>query len=112
MSATLERLARNQVLFREVNERLLELSNGSSLDRFEFLCECSGEECAETVILSLDEYESVRTEPTAFLILPGHEIPEIERVVERNGRYAVVEKTTGETFAIETDPRASDAGNS
>jgi hypothetical protein len=37
MSVRLERLARNQVVFREVNERLLELLDASP-DTTEFLC--------------------------------------------------------------------------
>jgi hypothetical protein len=109
MSVALERLARNQALFREVNERVLELSNGSFPDGSDFLCECSREECAETLALSIEEYNGVRARPTAFVIVPGHEIPEIERVVMSSTRYAIVEKTTGTSFAIETDPRADDA---
>jgi hypothetical protein len=62
MSVSLERLARNQVLFREVNERLREIV-GDSATPSEFLCECSKTDCTETITLDADEYEGVRSSP-------------------------------------------------
>jgi hypothetical protein len=107
MDASLERLARNQTLFREVNERLLEMSDGRG-EGIEFLCECSQPECSETIPLSLDEYNEVRSHPKSFVIVPGHETPEVERVTESNGHYIVVEKLNGARFAVETDPRTAE----
>jgi hypothetical protein len=106
--SVLDRLARNQVLFREVNERLLELSEGPRVESMDFLCECSREECVETIQLSFAEYERVRAHPTSFVIAPGHETPEVEKIVDSNGRYTVVQKTNGGSFAIESDPRSRD----
>ena len=42
MSASEERLARNEALFRELNERLEDLAGGGvvDLDRMRFVCEC------------------------------------------------------------------------
>jgi NAD-dependent DNA ligase len=40
----------------------------------------------------LDEYERVRQTPTRFLVRRGHVIPEVEEVVQRRRRYAIVEK--------------------
>ena len=60
MSVSLERLARNQALFREVNERLLELADGFHDGSMQFICECSQEDCTETLTLSHEQYESVR----------------------------------------------------
>src|SRR5215211_1412861 len=57
MAVSLERLAHNQVLFREVNERLREKLDGSD-GATEFLCECSRTDCIETVVLTIAEYES------------------------------------------------------
>lgn len=105
MSSSLERLARNQALFREVNERLLEFTDGSSNGAIDVLCECSREECAVTMELSLEEYQRIRSRSTWFAISPGHETPAVERVVETRGAFAVVEKTNGAAFAVATDPR-------
>lgn len=91
MSVSLERLARNQVIFREVNERLREIAN-TSAPLTEYLCECSDVGCIETIELDVGEYETVRTIPKVFVIVPGHERLEVERVIDGNGRFALVEK--------------------
>ena len=100
-----ERIARNQALIREVNERIEQMLEDAAHP--EFLCECGDENCIQTLQLSIAEYESIRSAPNRFPITPGHEFPEVELVVEENERYAVVEKTgeAGEV-ARETDPRS------
>ena len=112
--APLSRLARNQTLFREVNERVEKVANVFAADApINFVCECSNTDCATQIELSTREYERVRSVPTWFAITPGHEIREIENVVETNGRYAIVEKTAnGGEIAAATDPRrfSSDEG--
>ena len=93
MTTRAERQGRNESLFREVNERIAELNQTFQIEgRSEFLCECSREECKEPVSISLDEYEAVRRESTRFFVIPGHEDASVERVIEQNDRYIVVEK--------------------
>ena len=104
MSVSLERLARNQVLFREVNERLREMI-GDSGTPTEFLCECSNPDCTETIALDLDEYEAVRSSPNLFAVTRGHEIATIERVVGESDTFKLVEKIIGADYAVQTDPR-------
>jgi hypothetical protein len=96
--------ARNQALFREVNERIEEVSH--SHDHLEFLCECCAD-CTESVQLSLAEYEAVRLHPAHFLVLPGHAASAgVERVVAENGGYVVVEKLReAGVVASKLDPR-------
>ena len=57
--------------------------------------------------MTVDEYEAVRANATQFAVAPGHEIPDIERVVARQPSYFVVEKQDpdAEEVARETDPR-------
>lgn len=103
----------NEALFREVNERVEELGVGlagaAASDGFVsgFVCECGSDSCVELVQVAHSQYEVVRDNPCRFIVLPGHQDPELERVVERNGRYWVVEKT-GEAsdLAAERDPRS------
>ncbi len=102
MSVSLERLARRQTLFREVNEGIEELTPKRD-DSIQILCECSDTECLTTLELSKDDYEQVRSEPTWFAIERGHEIPEIERVVGEFDGYSVVEKVVGREYAEATD---------
>jgi hypothetical protein len=42
--------------------------------------------------MTLAEYRSLRLDPHRFGVLPGHEVLEVEDVIERNDRYLVVEK--------------------
>lgn len=105
MSVHAERLARNQVLFREVNERLREVLDEST-GPTEFVCECSSADCTDTVPLDLAEYERIRANSNRFLVAPGHELLETERVVWESDRYFLVEKVLGADYAVRTDPRA------
>jgi hypothetical protein len=90
-----ERIARNEARFRELN---VELERGlSSLDRdpeerAAFVCECGREDCSQMVKLPLDEYQRVHEADDHFVVLPGHQKPEAERVVEEHDDWIVVEK--------------------
>jgi hypothetical protein len=102
-----DRLARNEALFREVNERVKQVASDDPGEQIGFLCECGDESCTKTISLSRGEYEHARSEPTLFAITPGHEIPEIEDVVESHERFYLVMKHPEEArIARETDPRA------
>lgn len=90
---TRDKLARRETLFREVNENIASLSGLiTETDHQLFVCECSNTECAESLELTAEEYEAVRAHPTRFVVKPGHQLAGIERVVEGNGRFLVVEK--------------------
>lgn len=99
------RAAKNQSLFREVNERIEAISQAHETNG-EILCECANRECVATIPLTPDEYEAVRSFPTQFFVVPGHVVPQIERVVGETARYVVVEKfgKAGST-AVRLDPR-------
>lgn len=105
-------IGRHQSLFREVNERIEELAQAFELrDEVPILCECGAADCSERIVLTRPEYDALRRIPTHFAVLPGHDIPAVERVVEQNGRYVVVEKF-GESAktAIRLDPRRRVSG--
>jgi hypothetical protein len=106
-----ERAARNEALFREVNERIEDLSTSYSFTTF--VCECRSEDCVEPVSISIVEYERVRGNPSHFLVLPGHVTPEAENVIEHHDGYAVVEKIgAAREVAEELDPRDDGTGES
>jgi len=82
-----ERVGHNEGIFREINERAEEI--GTALDRpTEFLCEWT------------------RARARHFLVLPGHEQLEYERVVDQGNGWLVVTKigVAGEV-ADDEDPR-------
>ena len=84
--------AQTESLFRDVNERIAESAQRFDADSTEFVCECSDPGCAHRIAATLDEYEDVRADGATFMLEPGHEHADIERVVERRGRFHVVEK--------------------
>lgn len=106
MEVSAERLARNQALFREVNERLNEIGT-SRITFSDFVCECSDVSCTKTLLVAPGEYETVRSIPKRFMVARGHELPEIERVVDNRERFLIVEKKIELQFMAETDPRSS-----
>lgn len=101
-----ERAARNEALFREVNERIGDLANDQYDSAAEFLCECSDAECLARIKVPLAVYEQTRSNPRTFLLAPGHEDPEVETVRVTADQYAIVEKTgAAGAVAEHTNPR-------
>jgi hypothetical protein len=88
-----DRVAENEATFRRANEALFRSFQELGPDELApFLCECGDDRCTQTIRLKLEEYEEVRGQPGRFVVVPGHEILEVERVVEAGERYEVVEK--------------------
>ena len=101
------RVAENEAYFRALNEQIVADVGADAHERHGFLCECGAEDCIEAISLTRDEYERVRAKGDHFVIMPGHELPEVERVVEQNERFHVIEKLGAAAFvAEETDPRS------
>ena len=94
------RIGENEAYWRQVNE-LAPPDPGVLCDVF---CECGRLDCRERVAMTAGEYAAVRARSTTFVVFPGHEIPDAERVIETTERYTVVEKQ-GEAagIAIERD---------
>lgn len=108
LDAREKRMAQNEVLFREVNERVETVAHqlGPNVP-YEFFCECANADCTFRVQLPLSLYESIRSDPTQFVVLPQHYTPEIENLVAKEETYWVVRKTgeAGE-YAERLDPRS------
>jgi hypothetical protein len=104
-----ERLALNESRFREINERVehdLEPIVEQTAELIAFVCECGRRSCTQAIELSIAEYEAVRSDATRFVVVAGHQIDDVEDVVERHDRYLVIQKhpATWETVQ-RTDPR-------
>ena len=107
MSDRNERLARNEAMFRSVNERVEEIVQPGRDEEIDFLCECGNSRCIEKVTLRRHEYEEIRSDATQFAVVPGHEIPEIEETIQQTDRFFVVRKHHHESAIAEaTDPRS------
>lgn len=103
------RIALNEAVFREANERIQELNQtfATITNELVLVCECGDGKCAERISMPPAEYEQIRAESTQFAIVPGHEVPEVEHVIAKREGYAVVRKKEGipQRVAEVTDPR-------
>jgi hypothetical protein len=100
-----QRVAMNEATFRKVNEGMEAGQDPEGL--LAFFCECGRLGCNQLVQLTRAEYEGVRANARQFAVLDGHEIDEVEEVVDRTERFIVVEKRgKPESEIVEhTDPR-------
>jgi hypothetical protein len=109
MDERVERIGRNEALFRRVNEQIEALNRtfAAVSRQMTIVCECGHDVCVEQIEMTTDEYEQLRADPTLFAVKPGHEIPDTEQVVARNERYWTASKHEGPAaeLARETDPR-------
>jgi hypothetical protein len=108
----LARRARNEALFRAVNERIAELGAAaeawSADGKAEFFCECGDEGgCGERIRMPLHVYERVRAQDDRFAVKPGHETLELERAVDRSDDYVIVDKIRAAEPLVEDDPRGN-----
>jgi hypothetical protein len=109
MDGRTRRIGENEDLFRRVNEQIEALNEGFALlaSMMTMVCECGNLTCVDQIEIPIGEYDRLRSEPTWFAIKPGHEIGDVETVVERHEGYEVVAKRAGEPARIarELDPR-------
>jgi hypothetical protein len=105
----IEKLARTEALFREVNERIAETAARFEADETNFVCECADPRCTHRIGATLEEYERVRDDGDTFLLVPGHEDERVEAVVTVGDDHAVVEKQQplARRLVLELDPRAA-----
>lgn len=100
-------MVENEVIFRDSNERVIQefndIKEASRKERFtelipsddialHFLCECSDENCIERIALKQSMYKELHRNSSQFIILPSHNEPKVERIVNDFKTYLVVEK--------------------
>lgn len=105
-----ERIARNEAMFRVANERMADWEEQHTESPVEsYFCECANTECREHVDLRKADYERVRSDSRRFAIVPGHELPDVETVIEQNDGWAIIEKAPEVSGIVEElDPRRDD----
>jgi hypothetical protein len=102
-----KRIAENESIFRLANERMADWEERQRADARElYFCECGRAECREKVELLKADYERVRSNSSDFVIVPGHEFPEVETILEAHEGWVVVRKNPDVREKVEaTDPR-------
>ena len=94
MDARDERIAKNEAVFRAANREIeqADKESGDPDGVLEVICECGQEGCSGLIRLTVAEYDGIHAQDYRFIVLAGHENPEIESVVERRSEYLVVDK--------------------
>jgi hypothetical protein len=87
------RIARNEALFREVNERVeMRVKTVGDREKLAVLCECADLECRDHILMTRPEYEDAHSDPAQFVVVKGHVVEDVEDVVTGNNRFVVVRK--------------------
>jgi hypothetical protein len=106
-----ERVARNEVAARAVNEEIQEFDTRPASSFIHVACECGLENCERVLAITRPVYERVRSDPRQFVIVPSHLMSEVEDVVLESeifgDRFLIVAKRGGtpEDIAVRKDPR-------
>jgi hypothetical protein len=101
------RAAANEATIRDVNEGIERGQwPGEEDTPIGFRCECARLGCNRLVELSVREYEEIRAHPRRFVVVPGHELLDVEMVIEARSGYVIVEKRDqAGQVAEDRDPR-------
>jgi hypothetical protein len=106
----IRRVGENEALYRLVNERIHALSPGAAAITGDFgvICECGTLDCKTRIMVTPEVYEQTRARSDHFIVLRGHQLDDIETIVEDHETFIVIEKTPAEAkrIAEEMDPRA------
>jgi hypothetical protein len=104
------RIAKIESSFRDVNERIVDTAQRFGANEAELVCECADPDCGERIGAPLDDYEETRANGSHFLVSPGHELAEHERVVETRPGFRIVAKLRGVGEAAQRlNPRRAEA---
>ncbi|MGN6797578.1 MAG: hypothetical protein ACTHKS_05465 [Gaiellaceae bacterium] len=97
MDERTRRIGENEALYRSINDKIESLNQafGVVAETMAVICECGKLECSEQIELDIPTYEHVRADPTHFVVLPGHELLDVETVIERHDAFNIVRKDPG-----------------
>jgi hypothetical protein len=93
--ARLERATKNEQTFQSYNARRTAMEESSETPDDEpvpLVCECDQPKCWRAIEIPLGEYERAVKEPDRFVVVPGHEDPAVEVVVETRENFLIVSK--------------------
>jgi hypothetical protein len=101
------RIAENESSFRAANEHMAAWEERDRAEGTElYFCECPDPQCEEMVRVQGSDYERVRKNPAHFIVVPGHEVLDVEAVIESHEGWALVEKGSRVREIVEEgDPR-------
>jgi hypothetical protein len=83
------RILETEEFYRGVNQVIAEKT---PRDGLLFLCECANPFCNVTFEMSADDLLLLHSTAGHYVIVPGHEIPDLEEVVQQRDGYAILRK--------------------
>jgi hypothetical protein len=94
--ASKQYLVETEVIFRGANQDAAEfIAEGEGIKTattVPFYCECSNTECRQRIRLTPQVYATSHKNKRQFIIKEGHDIPEVEKIIEQNKDYHIIEK--------------------
>lgn len=60
--------------------------------RVGIVCECADIDCQERMVVPKTTYDEARSEPTHFIVKPGHIVADLEETVLRGDGFDVIRK--------------------
>ena len=101
MDERVRRIGLNEAVFRQVNERIEDLADTFGLGgKLDLICECGNASCTSRIEMDHGEYEHLRSDSQMFAVVSGHEILDVEEIVERHKTYDVVRKTADDAQEV------------
>lgn len=97
----------NEMIFRRINEKVgddlgaldaMHIEDGNvhlihdEEMVLQFKCECSDENCSTRIPVKLREYQAIHANRDTFIVLPGHQVDKIEKILKKTAQYSVVMK--------------------
>jgi hypothetical protein len=82
------------MLFRSVNDRIRELGENllDSVEEIDFTCECEDAKCIGPIRMRVAQFAAIEGVKNRFIVLPGHEVLEVEDVVAERESFVIVSK--------------------
>ena len=99
------RVAQAEINGRSVNEAIARGADTSTPTSF--VCECGRIGCTVKLTLDHRDYDRARESFVSFVVAPGHEIPEVDDVVERYDDFLLVRKQGEAAQMAEQDAEAT-----
>jgi hypothetical protein len=77
--------------------------NRDATGKGKIICECADLRCNATLVATAADYAKRSRGPHGYWVRPGHEMPSLEHVVERNDDYAIVQSlSTAPAYIVST----------
>jgi hypothetical protein len=77
-----------QRFFRAINDEIGRVDG----EQTDYVCECGNPVCAAPIVLSAEILVRLHAEPDLFVVSPGHEIADVELVVERGEGFVIIRR--------------------